>query len=177
MPGFDALYKQRVTLFNRIDMLKSPAVAGMGVAGVTVAGGNNAKKEYSTYWVPILLEKVHLIIDRSIIISTYGEQAADNAKLHVRYSPSGETAVIQGRTYYRPKEYARRGSSEGAISFQFGDSFDFFIEGDYTNLGIVDDEDYQSGFYNYMNKTYDNVFAITNVSKFNLIPHFEIVAR
>ena len=44
------------------------------------------------------------------------------------------------------------------------------------SLGI-DDDDFKGGFFNYMNKTYDEVFAITNVSKFNLIPHFEITAK
>ena len=178
MSGFDALYKQTVTLFNRIDMLKAPAVVGEAVAGVTVVGGRvGDKRAYNTYWIPILLRNVHLIVDRSIIVSTYGEQAADNAKLHVRYFPSGEDAVIEGRRYYKPKEYARLALGDDAITFRFGDNFDFFIEGDFTSFGMVDDEEYRSGFYNYMNKMYDNVFAITNVAKFNLIPHFEIVAR
>lgn len=43
---------------------------------------------------------------------------------------------------------------------------------------MIADEDYQSrrdgGFYDYMNKNHDNVFLITNVGTYTLIPHFEI---
>ena len=157
MPGFDAIYKQVVTVFNRVE-------------------------EYgATIWHPSVIHGVHLIIDRSIIVSTYGEQASDNAKLHIRYTPSSEGAVVLtdggGKIYLPPKEFRAMGSPDSNITFAFGDNFDFIMEGIYGELMPIADDDYKSGFFNYMNKTYDNVFAITNCSKFNLIPHFEIVAR
>lgn len=148
--GFEALYKQTVTLFNR------------------VYEGDNL------VWYPTVLHDVHLIVDRSIIISTYGEQSADNAKLHVRYTGD---AVIEGKTWMPPKQFRREGSPDANITFAFGDDFDFFVAGEYGNLSPVNDDNYRNGFFNYMNKTYDEVFAISNVSKFNLLPHFEIVAR
>ena len=45
--------------------------------------------------------------------------------------------------------------------------------------GVVKDAEYTSrvdrGFYDYMNKKYDNVFSISNVGgPYRLIPHFEI---
>lgn len=156
MPGFEALYKQTVTVFNRKD-----------VEGVT-------------YWVPNVIENVHLIIDRSIIIATYGEQATDNAKLHIRYTPNGEDAIVQTsvgeKRYMLPKAFRKNGDVDENITFAFGDDFDFIMEGAYEG-GSENDASYRNGFYNYMNRNYDNVFAITNVSKFNLIPHFEILAR
>ena len=164
MPGFEALYKQTVTLFQRVTVIEN-------------SGDSHAGKTVTTHWVPILLENVHLIVDRAIIVATYGEQATDNARLHVRYNRSGTDAIVAGRVYYTPKDFARLGDSSGAISFKFGELFDFFIEGDYTDLGVVNDDSYKNGFYNYMNRTFDNVFVITNVSKYNLIPHFEITAK
>ena len=233
MPGFDALYKQTVTLFNRKD-----------VGGVT-------------YWYVSVLSGVHLIIDRGIIISTYGEQATDNAKLHIQYSPTGDGGLITlangtKKSYLKPKVFRATGNPDSNITFAFGDNFDFIMDGVFTeetltatvksdanvtasvsdqrwkksrfgktgtyvfvyngsgwtyggvainlaNIGVtvtgtpnvndtitvkyvssdgpICDNDYKSGFFNYMNKTYDNVFAITTVSKFNLIPHFEIAAK
>ena len=157
MPGFDAIYKQTVTLFNRKD-----------VNGVT-------------FWYATVLNGVHLKIDRSIIISTYGEQAADNAMLHIQYEPSGDNAVVSvsggSRIYMMPKVYRSSGDPDSNITFAFGDKFDFIYAGVYGESGPFNDEDYKDGFFNYMNKTYDEVFAITNCSKFNLIPHFEITAR
>ena len=153
MPGFDAIYKQTVTLFNRKD-----------VDGVT-------------YWYPTVLENVHWIVDQSIIISTYGEQSTDNAMLHVRYTPSSGGAVIGDKTYMTPKVFRNSGDPSVNITFAYGDEFDFIMSGAYEGAGPINDEDYRNGFFNYMNKMYDEVFAITKAAKFNLIPHFEIVAR
>lgn len=155
--GFEALYKQTVTVFNRkIDGEK-------------------------TYWYKVVIPNVHLIIDRSIIISTYGEQSQDNAKLHIRYTPSGEKAIVStslgSLSYMTPKVFAISGVQGANITFAFGDNFDFIVAGAFGGPSLIDDDDYPKGFFNYMNKTYDDVFAITNVSKYNLIPHFEIVAR
>ena len=157
MPGFDALYKQTVTLFNRKQM------------------------SGATYWYVSVLDGVHLIIDRAAIISTYGEQATDNAKLHIRYSPSGEDAVVQtrdgGKVYLKPKAFRAADDVSENITFGFGNEFDFIMAGVYPDEGPICDDDYKSGFFNHMNKTYDDVFAISSVSKFNLIPHFEIAAK
>lgn len=151
--GFEQIYKQTVTVFNRV------------------------KSNDDTFWYPTVIENVHLITDRSIIISTYGEQSADNAKLHIRYKPVSGSAVVNGKTYMPPKQFRAEGTPGGNITFAFGDDFDFIMEGAYSEAGPIDDAAYKNGFYNYMNKTYDNVFAITSVSKFNLLPHFEISAR
>lgn len=228
MPGFEALYKQTVTLFNR-----------KWVDG-------------SLTWYPFVLRDVHLVIDKSIIISTYGEQCQDNARVHIQYSPRGGKAVVSGKTYLMPKEWERVGDPETNFTLGYGDEFDFIMEGVYSEesascdveskaqvsasvnaarwkesgfgvtgtytfvydngvwkyndvavglsyLGVtvegepedgdtitvkyvspegpISDDDYRIGFYNYMNKTHDNVFAISTVSKFNLIPHFEVGAR
>ena len=157
MPGFEAIYKQTVSLFNRKEE-------------------NNV-----TFWYVSVLPGVHLKIDRSIIVSTYGEQAQDNAMLHIQYVPSGEDAVIRladggTKIYLPPKAFRSIGDPVENITFAYGDNFDFIMAGVYDGE-IVNDVEYRHGFYNYMNKTYDNVFAITNCSKFNLIPHFEITGR
>mgnify|MGYP007133742702 CR=1 FL=1 len=177
MVGFEALYKQKVTLFQRFPV-SSCSVADVAVADIAVVDEDYYEGDDSMIcWVPVLLDGVHLMIDRSIIISTYGEQASDNAMLNVRYAKSGEDAIIGGLRYCKPKEWMMLESFDDAISFKFGDEFDFFIEGDYTELGVVFDDDYRNGFYNHMNRNYDNVFAITAVSKYNLLPHFGITAR
>ena len=153
MASFDDIYKQTITLFNR-----------KTVDGVTT-------------WYPFLIEKVHLIMDKSIIISTYGEQSQDNAKLHIRYLPTQKGAAVGEKTYLLPKEWEKNGDPEKNFTLGHGDNFDFIMEGDYGSSEPISDDDYPKGFYNYMNKNYDNVFAISTVSKFNLIPHFEIGAR
>ena len=153
MASFDDIYKQTITLFNR----------------KTVDG--------ETVWYPFTIDGVHLIMDKAIIISTYGEQSQDNVKLHIRYTPGANGAVVSGKVYMLPKEWARNGEPSENFTLGFGDDFDFIMEGDYGSTEPILDDDYNKGFYNYMNKNYDNVFAISSVSKFNLIPHFEIGAK
>ena len=153
MADFDDIYRQTITLFNRRTVNEVTA------------------------WYPFLIEGVHLIMDKSIIISTYGEQSQDNVKIHIRYVPSEDGAVVNGKVYMLPKQWNREGDPSKNFTLSFGDNFDFIMEGDYGSDVPVMDDAYPKGFYNYMNKNYDNVFAISNVSKFNLIPHFEVGAR
>ncbi len=52
------------------------------------------------------------------------------------------------------------------------------MEGEYPET-VIADEDYTSRtnkgfFYDYLNKKMDNVFLITSVGSYTLIPHFEI---
>lgn len=158
MAGFDALYKQTVTLFNRV-----------------------TKPDGEILWYPRVLTGVHLITDHSASWNSYGGQQGDNVRLHVRYTqkPNG-AASVAGRTYVNRKEWKALKSFDSYITFGYGDNddFDFFMEGKFSPLTAIKDSTYsRSGFYNYMNRNYENVFAITSVSKYNLIPHFEIMAR
>ena len=43
-----------------------------------------------------------------------------------------------------------------------------------STFEAINDEDYAEGFYSYMNRNYDGVFAVTNTAMYSLIPHFEI---
>ena len=158
MAGFDVLYKQTVTLFNRVER----------------PGGD-------IIWYPRVLTGVHLVTDHSSSWNTYGGQQGDNVRLHVRYTQSADgRALIGGLTYVNRKEWRSLKSIDRYITFGYGDNndFDFFMEGKFSPITVISDSDYsRNGFYNYMNKNYENVFAITSVSKYNLIPHFEIMAR
>jgi hypothetical protein len=163
MPGFDALYKQTVTVFNRVKDARTQKVL----------------------WYANVIENVHLIIDKSSSWSGQGTSSSDTARLHIRYSPSGNNAVVickdGTKIWHEPKEWRRLEDKDNTITFAYGDAevFDFFVEGAFTEYASpIDDDSFErKGFYNYMNSRYDNVFAISSVSKYNLIPHFVIMAR
>ena len=180
MPGFDALYKQTVTLFNRVRV--------------------NQDGSEADYFIPRVLEGVHLIIDHGASWNTFGGAQTDNTRLHVRCTPSGSSVIIGGRFMYcEPKEWKELSDYSGMITFRYGNDtdFDFFIKGVYVpetenlvdtiqvdggnltlDTGFIDDSAYgKFGFYSHLNRVYDHVFAITQVSQYNLIPHFEIMAR
>lgn len=134
----------------------------------------NQKDEIS--WYPTVIKGVQLIVDKSANIEKTGLDTADTATLHVLYGVVSNEKVVSGKKYLEPKKWAKQINDTLGHTVTFS-SGDFFIEGEHDEKMIAD-EDYQSrrdgGFYDYMNKNHDNVFLITNVGTYTLIPHFEI---
>lgn len=128
------------------------------------------------FWYPTVIKGVQLIVDKSANIEKTGLDTADTATLHVLYRMTSDEKVVADKKYLEPKKWAKQINDTLGHTVTFA-SGDFFIEGEYDEKMIAD-EDYQSrrdgGFYDYMNKNYDNVFLITNVGTYTLIPHFEI---
>jgi len=134
-------------------------------------------------WYPTVLRNVDLNADRGAIMATYGATATDNARLHVRYRLENCGLKVGQKTYLEPTQFRAITNKAKYITFAFGEengdlSFDFFIKGKYSEE-VIDDSDYDEydGFYNYMNATRDNVFAITSCAVYSVIPHFEVLGR
>lgn len=144
----------------------------------TVTLFNRYERDGVTLWLPTVLRGVDLNIDRAAIVAKYGEQSADNARLHVRYTPDAAGPIIQGKRYVPPKLWALQTEEEAAqsITFAGGNSFDFFAAAEWDEPApILDDpSEWLDGFYNYVNSRYDYVFAISEVAMYSVIPHFEI---
>lgn len=149
------MYADTVTLFNRYD-----------------AGAEDK-------WFPTVLRGVDLNIDKAAIVATYGENSADNARLHVRCTIDDGAVSIGDKTYLPSKLWAAQSEAEAArsITFESGQRFDFFVVGEWLGAEAIDDADYVDGFYNFCNKLYDFCFAITSVARYSVIPHFEIMAK
>lgn len=149
------MYADTITLFNRYD------------------DGINDK------WLPTVLRGVDLNIDKAAIIAAYGENSSDNARLHIRCAIDDGAITVNTKTYLPPKEWKAQSEAEAANSLTFaaGQSFDFFIVGEWGSTLPVEDVDYIDGFYNFCNSIYDFCFAITSVARYSVIPHFEIMAK
>lgn len=151
------MYKDTVTLFNRY-----------------------TTKDRKIVWYPTVLRGVNLNVDKASIVAKYGSNSQDNAVLNVKYHSGDDAVMVSDKKYLLPKEWCKQTEDVLAESLTFTtgkEEFDFFYEGEWKSDEPVLDEDYTSGFYSYMNKNYDNVFAITSVSKFSAIPHFEVVGK
>ena len=144
------MYKDTITLFNR----KSGGVRG-------------------DIWYPTVIKGVNINIDRAAILSKYGPETQDNAILHIRYKTDGGKITVAGKPWMPPKAWNQ---TEDSLTFTSGTKFDFFWLGEWTD-GIVDGADYPEGFYDWMNRTHDYVFAISSVAQYSIIPHFEIMGR
>lgn len=148
------MYQDTITLFNR-----KPGERGQG-----------------DVWYPTVIENVNLNIDRAAIMAKYGAQSQDNAALYIRYRKDGEDILVAEKPWMPPKTWDQ---TEDSITFTSGNNFDFFWKGVWDG-GIVTDTDAKwsdEGFYNYMNRTHDYVFAITSVAMYSVIPHFEIMGK
>ena len=146
-----ALYNDTITLFNRY-----------------------SNREGDT-WYPTVIRGVNVNVDRAAIIAKYGAQSADSVVLNIRYSFDGENKTIAGKAWKPPKEWGEQTNDElaNALTFASGTAFDFFYIGEWSDSSPVTDDD----FYNYMNDKYDDVYAITSVGLYTVIPHFEILGK
>ena len=151
------MYKDTVTLFNRYTTTDRKIV-----------------------WYPTVLRGVNLNVDKASIVAKYGSNSQDNAVLNVKYHSGDDAVMVGDKRYLLPKEWSKQTEDALAESLTFTtgkEEFDFFYEGEWDREEPILDEDYTSGFYSYMNNNYDNVFAITSVSRFSVIPHFEVVGK
>ena len=135
------------------------------------------------YWYPHVLSNVDLNTDRGAIIKKYGADTADNAQLHILYgtNQSGQKVIADRDSnaipWLPPKEWKNQTNDLLSETLTFSPEDDFFWEGEWDK-GVVNDDDYRGGFYQYMNQSRDNVFKITSVGgPYSLIPHFEILAK
>lgn len=122
-------------------------------------------------WYPTVIHGANLNIDRAAIMAKYGPDSQDNAELHIRYQRDGENILVSGKPWMPPKAWDK---TEDSITFG---PDDFFWKGEWDG-GIVTDADYGvDGFYGYMNRTHDYVFAVSSVALYSVIPHFEIMGK
>lgn len=152
---------------------------------VTVFNYYESKTLGTAYWYPHILPGVDLNIDHGAILKKYGQDSTDNAQLHVKCymhatEPSDDIWVIDSEgqvvLWLPPKEWAAQINDELAGTITFSED-SIFWQGEWTQ-GIVTDDDYRGGFYQWLNSHKDNVFKVTSVGgPYTLIPHFEILGK
>lgn len=148
---------------------------------VTVFNFYNSKTAGLSYWYPHILSCVDLITDHGAMLKKYGPDSTDNAALHIVYTPDGDKVMVQQSDgsavpWLPTKAWAAQVNDDLPGSITFGPE-DFFWQGEWTG-GMVVDDDYRDGFYQYMNSNRDNVYKITSVGgPYTVIPHFEILGK
>lgn len=126
-------------------------------------------------WYRTVFDKCTLTDTNSLSNTATGLQNGANLNIHFR---CGKDKVMRNRgakkTFYAPKEYQKLDNPFYAITFT--EESDFIVIGE-TNEDAVPDDEYESGFYHYMNDNYDNVYMITNWAFYTLLPHFVVGGR
>lgn len=165
----------------------------------TITLFNRYESRLGDTWYPTVIHGCNLNIDKSAIIAKYGPESQDNAVLNVQFTVEdlqdgepqckqipwleGKKLVIADKIWLPPNQWDAQVNDELAktITFEDGGNFDFFWYGEWTGDDVINDDDpaYMAdlGFYGYMNRTQDYVFAISAVGLYTAIPHFEIMGR
>lgn len=131
-------------------------------------------------WYAHILENVNLSIDRAAIIAKYGAQSQDNAALNVGYTTDSGAVMVSGTQWLPPKEWAGQSPEARVTSLTFaaGNDYSVIMAGVWDGPATINDDDYGvNGFYDYLNRKIDNVFTVTTVTKYGVIPHFEIIGK
>lgn len=118
-------------------------------------------------------------MDKAAIIAKYGAQSQDNAILNVRCRMTHDGKMVGDKLWMTPKEWGSPANDLrlSSVTFTSGRNFDFFYAGEWPDERVIADDNCTDGFYNYMCKMYDYVFAITSVGLYSVIPHFEITGK
>lgn len=144
---------------------------------ITVFNQQKVKKQIT--WYPTVIRGVELQITVGRNRSTTGLENADSAKVFIKYENSNgkmlvETSQGEKREYLKPKSWNAYTEKNQAFTFQEG--IDFFIQGEYQEVAIMD-ADYEDGFLSYMSDRYDDLFLVNKADLYKTIPHLEIGGR
>ena len=128
-------------------------------------------KRLGNMWYPTILHNCNVNLDRANAIAKYGEESNDVCVLNVRLPCE--------KPYLPPKEWQRTDNKAGNVTFAPGaENYDFFFVGDWGTENPINDDDYETGLYSFMNAHYDHVYAVNTVNgPFTVIPHLEVTGR
>lgn len=133
-------------------------------------------------WKATVLPHVDLNSDEAALIAKYGADSKAKASLHIRYVPTEIGYSVEDNTdmvclFKPPKEYTGADNTITLRPASTGEVTDFFMEGAWDGEPVINDGDFDTGFYDYMSATRDGVYTITSVARYSVIPHFEILGR
>ena len=140
----------------------------------TITLFNRKRTRDGDLWYPTVIEGVNLNTDRGAIVRTYGESSQDNVILNVKLNGG----LVADKAYLQPKAWQRGDNPEGTITFKAGEEADFFWQGTWKGTEVISDDAYGlTGFRDYMEKNYDNVYEVTSVGEYSVIPHLQITGK
>ncbi len=145
--------------------------------GDTVTFFNRKATENGPVWYPTQAEGVHLVWDAAPAPAGYGWKQADRATVFVPYVTTEGAPLVAGKLYLPPKMWQKADQPELYVTFAGGEDHDFFIQGPWPGPDPVEDSQWPGGFYDYMCRIHDGVFAVTGAHKYGALPHFEIAGR
>lgn len=134
---------------------------------------------YNGVWYRHIIPRVDIgAVDASSKTVSAGDTRSSSVTLLINTQFDKSIQTEGGvRIYLAPKEYARLADPILSQAITFDDKHDFIVLGAVYGDDPVNDDDYESGFYDHVYSRYDNVYRIVSAAWYGLIPHYEIGAR
>lgn len=179
------LHQDTITLFNRYESKLGDKWYATVIHGVHVRMDKAAiQAKYGAESADAVTVMVPCQRERpAILIGGYRIRVDDPGVLIDEDGFSGRYQIAD-KAWLPPKEWDAQTNDElpDTVTFTSGNGHDFFMVGEWDGDTVIDDESYitakDSGFYSYMSRTHDFVFAITSVGgPYRLIPHFELTGK
>lgn len=143
----------------------------------TVTVFNRRVEEGKTTWYPTVIEGVHVDCSFAAASAGYGCGRDCKAAVMIPYIRMEGAPAVAGKLFLPPKLWRRVDEPAMYVTFTGGEDFDFFVTEDWVGTDPVEDGAYDGGFYGYMARTRDDVFAVAEVCRYDALPHFEVSGR
>ena len=138
----------------------------------------NFKKAEHT-WFGTVIRGCSLEATESSADSSRGTGSTGNVRIHFHCNKDKVFSTDEGSVpYVSTKEFQELpviGTRMQGLTFTPERDF-MVVDDELTNL-VVDDDEYENGFYHYCNDRMDHVYMVTNATWYSLIPHFVVGGR
>lgn len=140
---------------------------------VTIFNYIEDKKKGLYKWSVSVIHNVETQISKGQNVIKSGNENADTLYISIPLKTSNNKMFADGIEYCKPNAFKALEDKEGAFTLK---EKDFIAVGDYSIIfgNILNEEDYAGGLFEYMKKTYDDVYNINTVDIFKGIPHIEV---
>ena len=128
-------------------------------------------------WYPTVLEGVHIQRRAAVEEDRLGTRRADEVLVLAPYTVEEGRITVGGKEYLPPRQWRRAAAPEGAVTFTCGEAFDILLLGRWEEDGPAEDSRWPEGFYGWLDRERDGVYALAAVKRFDALPHFELTGR
>ena len=128
-------------------------------------------------WYPTVIEGVHVDASFAAGEAGYGRSRDCKAAVLIPYIRMEGAPTVAGKLVLPPRLWRQVDLPEMYVTFAGGEDFDFFVTEDWQSTDPVADDAYEGGFYGYMARTRDGVFAVAAVCRYDALPHYEVTGR
>lgn len=131
--------------------------------------------EDKLYYYASIIKDVHAIADKGAAQTKTGLEDADSFWCSIPYAVNGDDIYVNGKRYLGPIAWEKQINDDLPNTLTFCEGKDLILKGVWTGDSIIKSADYsRQGFYDYLLRNYDDVYIVSSVGKYDLIPHFEV---